>query len=44
MNESNSYKVTLLVLTQLYAEVVVDESMVLIKSRQNCRGLTDWGL
>lgn len=40
----NSYKVTLLVLPQPYAEVVVDESMVLTKSRQNFRGLTDWGL
>lgn len=37
-------KVTLLVLPQPYAEVVVDESMVLTKSRQNFRDFTDWGL
>lgn len=41
VNESK-YKMTLLVLPQLYAEVVVDESMVLTNSRQNLRGLTDW--
>lgn len=43
MNESK-YKVTLLVLPQPYAEGVVDESMVLTKSRQNLRGLTETGV